>query len=513
MNPCPLNPTQVQAGFADLDTARLLPAAYQRYAAAVREGLACFVSHLPPARQHAWVVARDHRPLACDPAVQLVRLMRLCPTLHKLGQLLARDRRLDPRFRRALRFLETLPPATPMPALRQRIGEELGSLQDLKITLEDRPLAEASVAVVLPFTWDGGAGVFKLLKPGIETQLQEDLEAWAGVSAFLDQHRDRLDIADLDYRATFTQVRDALTSELEPTVEQQALRSAAAVYHGDRGVAVPALLPFCTPRITAMERLFGRRIDDLTAGKSALAEQVVRTLIAGPLLSTAPRALFHADPHAGNLLVADDGRLGLLDWAPVGHLSIAHREAVVQMVLAGWTLDARRLWAAIEAAALGVGDPAALQQACRRAIGRVVRGARPGVDWLVHLLDGCVGTAAVRFDRDLLLFRKVLLLVEGVVGDLAPQCSPDAVLQAAGWRQWCLDAVRRPFHDPLSRAFGTHLSGRDLLELSWNLPAVGLRWWQALLGSPRRPPDAAREPSSPASSKCDRRTLECVNRP
>jgi len=46
---------------------------------------------------------------ASNSAERMTTLMRDCPRLHKLGQLLARDPRLDPGFREELRELVVLP--------------------------------------------------------------------------------------------------------------------------------------------------------------------------------------------------------------------------------------------------------------------------------------------------------------------------------------------------------------------------------------------------------------------
>jgi ubiquinone biosynthesis protein len=43
--------------------------------------------------------------------------------------------------------------------------------------------------------------------------------------------------------------------------------------------------------------------------------------------------VFHADPHGGNILVLDDGQIGLLDFGSVGRLDGALREALQRLLL------------------------------------------------------------------------------------------------------------------------------------------------------------------------------------
>ncbi len=123
---------------------------------------------------------------SCRPAIRflsgsacLPRVRRCC---RKSGQILARDQRLPLELRQHLRELESLAPTVPLEIVRQTLTQELGDLEALGITLQPA-IAEASVAIVVPFLKGKGAGnqlappgVFKVLKPGIEQQLEHELE-------------------------------------------------------------------------------------------------------------------------------------------------------------------------------------------------------------------------------------------------------------------------------------------------------------------------------------------------
>ena len=56
---------------------------------------------------------------------------------------------------------------------------------------------------------------------------------------------------------------------------------------------------------------------------------------------------FHADPHPGNFFVEADGRLGIIDFGMVGHISDALRGQLVRVLLAVVEQDAGRLAAAM----------------------------------------------------------------------------------------------------------------------------------------------------------------------
>ncbi len=237
----------------------MLPDAQARFRRPIAGALAVFLQGLPEAHQEAILAEQALLPPTAIPAARLATLARSCPALHKLGQILARDRRLAPELRQHLQELESLPPSIPFETIRDILTQELGPLERLGITLESPALAEASVAVVVPFRFDsapGGEGlregVFKILKPGIEERLEQELELFQRVGTYLDQMCEEFQIPHLDYLEAFEQVRDKLQHEVLLDLEQRHLEQARAIYTGEPWVQIPALLNPCTPRVTAM---------------------------------------------------------------------------------------------------------------------------------------------------------------------------------------------------------------------------------------------------------------------
>lgn len=486
--------------------ATLLPAEHARFARPVKEALALFLGGLSAARQQEILAAQAALPPAAGVSERLGRLAQSCPVLHKLGQVLARERRLAPELRSQLQMLESLPPSVPPAAIASGLRDELGPLDKLGIELMPPALAEASVAVVIPFTNDGlprpskcrdskatalecrrtvnaPGGVFKLLKPGIEQRMDEELAMLETVGAHLDQSCRQLDIPRLDYEQAFAQVRAKLQEEVHLDHEQRHLKQAAITYQDDRRVQIPALWKHCTPRVTAMERVHGSKITEhrLTDDreKRRLADLVVESLIAQPIFSAAEVAVFHGDPHAGNLFLADDGRLAILDWSLVGRLNQQQRAAVAQIILAAATLDARRICRVLEEFSVGRRpDAAALKAVVHAALNRVGRGQFPGLSWLLVMLDEAVQTAGLRASADLMLFRKTLYTLEGVVAEIGPDhFQIDEVLVREFLCHFTLEWPRRWVSLPHSREFATRLSNWDLTRTVLSLPWTTTQFW------------------------------------
>ena len=474
----------------------LLPPSLAAWRPLVVEGLAQFLNGLPP--QRLGEIVASQLALADDATAheRLVALLLQCPTLHKLGQVVARQPHLDEALRQRLRALESMPSTldeADMAALLVRLHAELPATAALAI--DRRPLAQGSVAVVLPFEWrDDGSGakgqahegVFKLLKPGVVERLAQELALLPQVAAFLERRGAELGLPALDYRDTLDGVGRLLGEETRLDHEQANLRAAHAFYADEPRILVPALLPWCTPWATAMQRVRGVGLADAALPpqqRATLAATALSALLAKPFWTLADPALFHGDLHGGNLLVTADGRLAVLDWALVARVGKRHREAVVAAVIGGLTLDATALRAALAELGGVDADDAALAAQVERSLDALVRAGRPaGFDWLLGLLDAIALDGRIRFDAQLSVFRKTWLSLAGVLGDLAGDAaSPDAALIEAGVRRFMAEWPARWQPAAGADAFATHVSNAELAAAMVSACFTGMRWWSRRL--------------------------------
>src|SRR6516225_4778935 len=105
-----------------------------------------------------------------------------------------------------------------------------------------------------------------------------------------------------------------------------------------------------------MERIDGRKVTEVGGwaprDRRRLAGTVVEALVATSVWSPAVRALFHADPHAGNLMIDTAGRLVALDWSLAAHLDVPTRAALAGVLVGAITRDVDAILAALEGLAL-----------------------------------------------------------------------------------------------------------------------------------------------------------------
>ena len=149
------------------------------------------------------------------------------------------------------------------------------------------------------------------------------------------------------------------------------------MYRASIGIRVPRLIaPLSTGDITAMSAEAGVKVTEafprLPIRRARIAGQLIEALVAVPLFSHAEEAIFHADPHAGNLLYDETNReLVVLDWALAERLRKEGSEFLVkepgpllsdQADQEQWervrTIVAAQSPDAIAAAALGIGERA-----------------------------------------------------------------------------------------------------------------------------------------------------------
>jgi ubiquinone biosynthesis protein len=272
----------------------IVPACYAEFRAIVADGLTFFLRQLSPGRQAEICQAQAALPVDAGLLRRLVLLLRACPALHKLAQVIARDHHLDLERRRHLQELESLEPHTPVEQWRPVLDRELvPAAEEYRICVDEHSLAEGSVAVVVPLTWsdpvDGPRpprrqAVAKLLKPGIAQRLDEDLRILGRLADHLDEHWAAYGLPPLAYRETLEEVAELLTDEVQLRLEQAHLRRAARQFAGQSDLQVPRVLPFCTDAVTAMERVDGRKVADPRAlpawRRPAMFLAIVRGLLA-----------------------------------------------------------------------------------------------------------------------------------------------------------------------------------------------------------------------------------------
>ena len=320
----------------DLPARRRRSRRYGRIVAlAVKHGLGGFLSRRARSDlgDQAPRVARSLREAMTEAGVTYV----------KLGQMIAtRPDLVGEAFARELGQLQSDVPAEPWEVVRATLVAELGRpTEEVFAHVDPEPLAAASVGQVHRATLlDGTAVVLKVQRSDAQAQVRADLDIVLRLARWLDRVTDWG--RTLDVRTLAEGFATSLTEELDYRTElanTAAVAEATQVPRDGVTVRVPTAYPLLSgPRLLVMEEVQGdpvsRARDRLASMPSARRAELAQALLGSVLRQVLGSGTFHADLHAGNVFLADDGSLVLLDLGSVGRLDAAGRGGIGRLLMA-----------------------------------------------------------------------------------------------------------------------------------------------------------------------------------
>jgi ubiquinone biosynthesis protein len=455
---------------------RLVPEVHQRWRPLVRDAMLFTVWRLSAARLAPKVVEQMEMPATTSAEMRLLRLIAKVPGLQKIGQVLARNRRLPAPLRKALSELENGIADVSADEIRAIVARELGDrMKTYRVQLAETILSEASVSAVLRFTWRNPAGgrrergVFKVLKPHIPDCFAEDMKILQELAAHLARKYRKSEIRLAGLAETLTEIRLLLRHEVDFRREQSTLRDALEPYRQMPGVRVPRLIqPLCTATVTALTEEPGVKVTAAfrrrSAGRTGVANRLAEALVGIPALAREPETIYHADPHAGNILYDKRSRqLVILDWALTERLTREHRRNVILLVLMLLLRDADGVCRAVEGLRIHrTSGGEALAGVIRCLVARRLEEwpllRLPGGMDALRLLDE-IALEGVQFPGALLMFRKAMFTLEGVLEDVTSvTVRMDSAVARYAARHW----------DRTVRMLYSVLSIRDWLALDWS---------------------------------------------
>ena len=489
----------------------LVPETYAQWRPLVRDSMVFVVSRLSPSRLAPKVVEQIEMAADTPPEARLLRFLAKVPGLQKIGQVLARNRNLDPRIRGALTELENGISDVSISEIRATILQEVGAqFETYGVQLDSAILSEASVSAVVGFTWRNPEtrrreqGVFKVLKPHIPGCYAEDMKILQQLAGFLARKYRAEGVRLAGVAETLTEIRLLLEREVDFPGEQATLFSALDAYRSIPGVRIPRVIqPLSTATVTALTRERGVKVTEAVARPKMLrvhvAERLAEALVAVPALTREKDMIFHADPHAGNLLYDKRrGELVIVDWALTGRLTLEQRRCVFMLVLMTMLRDADGMAGAIERLRLhGPSDDRRETLFIRERVTRLLDGLPwlrlPGPMDAMRVLDD-IALNGIRFPAGLLMFRKAWFTLEGVLEDISrSSVRMDSAIVRYALAHWARAGA----------ALFSMLSPRDWLTLDWSaltltsrLPLQAMsRSWQRFLRLLPRPAGATQQPA------------------
>jgi predicted unusual protein kinase regulating ubiquinone biosynthesis (AarF/ABC1/UbiB family) len=272
----------------------------------------------------------------------------------KVGQILSYlDTPLPEEARRVLAVLQVQSQPVGFDKVEAIVREDFKERAQTLIDALDRtPVATASIGQVYRGRLDGVEVAVKVLHPGIEEAIRSDFKA---ASAGKMLAKMLMPGGEID--AVIEEAREAFLGECDYESERTWQERFRAIYLAHPSISVPAVqTAWCSKRVLTTRWQTGMRFDDFVRSAEQPARDRAGTALYEFYVGSVYRyGLFNADPHPGNLLFQDDGRLTVLDHGCVREFDPGMRRNIARLSRAVRADDPARIRAAL--VALGGVDP------------------------------------------------------------------------------------------------------------------------------------------------------------
>lgn len=281
-------------------------------------------------------VAKGEKP---DATLLKETFEQLGTTYIKLGQFIASTPSLFPK-EYVLAFADCLDNTTPLhfdkiKAVLDDEFAELGGTDQVFAKIDKRPLASASIAQVhKAWLHTGETVAIKVQKPEVATIIHTDLSVLHGSFWVLEKTVPAFKFANL--APIISEIKSRMLAETDFVAERTHLDNFHKFINnlGDTRITAPKVYhAFSTKKVLTMEFFDGVSLVDETA-LAAISDPkaVMGAVLDTWFMSLLATGEFHADLHAGNLLLLKDGRIGFLDFGLVGAIKPEALKACMDLV-------------------------------------------------------------------------------------------------------------------------------------------------------------------------------------
>ncbi len=240
-------------------------------------------------------------------------------------------------YESAMSRLRAAAPRSSIGEIRALVEEELGApIDQLFDEWDDEPIASASIGQVHRAVTRGIEVAVKVQHPGITKALEADLQN-AGV---IEQMAGVFGARRFDSKGMLAVIRKRFGEELDYALEAERLRFFKKLHEHDREANVPAVIDErSSKRVLTTEFVRGIDFEAACAADLASREAWARTLWRFVFRSNLVGGLFNADPHPGNYIFHEGGRVTFLDFGCVQPITIENRRNASAMHNAAMARD------------------------------------------------------------------------------------------------------------------------------------------------------------------------------
>lgn len=267
----------------------------------------------------------------------------------KLGQVLSfLDVGLVPEdyreeFQAKLATLRDAAPSVSFDDMRRVIEDDLDApLDELFAELDPEAIAAASIGQVYRARLhDGRRVAVKVQYPGVAAAVRADLQNLGLILRIM-----KSVAPGLEPDAVAKEVRERVGEELDYELEAENQRALHRAYRGHPFVVIPEVITeLCAERVITTELVDGHGFEHIKGLAQPERDRVGEIIFRFYLGTPYRHRMFSGDPHPGNALLLDDGRMAFLDFGLFKRLSHEAAELELRAYRAAAEGDAEQLFA------------------------------------------------------------------------------------------------------------------------------------------------------------------------
>jgi predicted unusual protein kinase regulating ubiquinone biosynthesis (AarF/ABC1/UbiB family) len=216
-------------------------------------------------------------------------------------------------FQRELGKLRDAAPAVSFKQMRKVIEEDLeGRISAVFEEFAEEPIAAASIGQVYRarLQEDGREVAVKVQYPGVAAAVRADLKSINMVMRLLKRMTPQLDV-----RGLATELRERVEEELDYELEASNQRSLARIFNGHPFIVIPEVITeLSRERVLVTEFVRGAGFEELKGRSQAERDRLGEIVFRFYLGCLYRHRQFSGDPHPGNFMLLEDGRVAFLDF-------------------------------------------------------------------------------------------------------------------------------------------------------------------------------------------------------
>ncbi|MFZ0202146.1 MAG: AarF/ABC1/UbiB kinase family protein [Nitrososphaeraceae archaeon] len=346
--------------------------------------------------------------------------IELGPSYIKLGQWLSSRADLLPLpYLEELAKLQDKVPPAEFSKVKPIIESELGKLENIFESFNTSALLGASLGQVYLAKYNNMDVIIKISRPNIEEVIENDIFILKKILPLATRFID----PNLAFSAEgmLSQFIETVYEEMDYRIEADNLVTIKRNLAGDNSVIIPSVIQDRTSKhVLTMEYIPGIKITDIATldamgiDRSMLVMRVHRLFFKMLLRHN----IFHADPHPGNISVADNGSIILYDFGMVGRLDNKTRLRLIRLYLGLINKDPPRTVNILME--LGTLEPTVNRYVVEKAIELSIQSLygkevdKLEVKALTDLANKTMSRFPFRLPKNLALYMRMTSIIEGI---------------------------------------------------------------------------------------------------